>query len=66
MMRGLKVTAMHSTQKSRGNGRYELVPREMNRFTSGFGSSLHAWKLRATADADHGQDDKGPFARLPG
>jgi hypothetical protein len=29
-------------------------------------AAVDGWKLRATADADHGQDDKGPFARLLG
>jgi hypothetical protein len=33
MMRDLKVTEMHSTQRNRGNGRYELVTPVMNRFT---------------------------------
>ncbi len=29
-------------------------------------AAVDGWKLRATADAGHGQDDKGPFARLLG
>ena len=33
MMRDLKVTAMHSTQRNCGNGRYGLVTPVMNRFT---------------------------------
>jgi hypothetical protein len=28
--------------------------------------AVDGWKLRATADADAGRDDKGPFARLLG